>query len=906
MIFTSPAEVFMAFAQGKVARHAIIKVRLPKDKTVKGEGADDYQPGRLVTTTVGRVMFNDVLLPQMAFYNNTMKGRDLANVISDCYHLLGRKATIELLDNMKELGFHQATASGMSFAASDLKTAPNKDKVIGDAELAVLKQQKLFEKGVITNQERYNQVLDTWTHARELITKSMMHELEHDYRDSGHYVNPLFLMANSGARGGVEQMRQLAGMRGLMAKPSGEIIETPIKANFREGLTVLEYFSSTHGARKGLADTALKTADSGYLTRKLADICQNMVITTMDCGTTKGITRGVVYRGEKVEVSLADAIRGRVSRTNIVNPITDEVIVREDDLITIDVARKIEDLGLEKIQVRSPMTCEATLGMCRLCYGMDLSTGNLVEEGLAAGIIAAQSIGEPGTQLTMRTFHIGGAASIDVHENEIRTRRAGRVRFARIRSVVNQDGKNVVLTRNGEIIILDPKERELENYTVPNGATLLVAEDEEIEVGRVLCQWDPHSVPILAEVGGKVRFEDCIEGRSIRSEREASGNLRRTVIEHKGDLHPQIILEDAAGKILDFYYLPERATIDVQEAQAITAGSVLAKNPREATGTQDIVGGLPRVTELFEARKPKDPAIIAEIDGEVELVAEKKRGKRVIVVRGDDQTEVEHIIPHGKQLLVHANDRVRAGDALVRGPLVPHDILRVSGAEAVQQYLLHEIQNVYRSQRVEIDDKHIEIVIAQMLRKLKIEDVGDSAMLPGIVIDKFEFRRTNEALMDCVKITDPGDTEFQIGDIVPTATLEEVNAQVEAADQKPAKSTRPRPATASIQLLGITKAAVQSESFISAASFQETTKVLTEAALAGKVDNLVGLKENVILGHLIPAGTGFHIHQDAEVRIRPEALQELRAEKERISAARLALLTESTEPPQSASPAGGT
>ncbi len=904
MIFTSPAECFMAFAQGKVGRHAIIKVRLPKDKTVKGEGAEDYKPGKLISTTVGRVMFNDVLHTQMAFYNMSMKGRDLANVISDCYQQLGRKATIELLDNMKELGFHQATQSGMSFAASDLKTAPNKDKVIGEAEGAVLKQQKLFERGIITNQERYNQVLDTWTHARELITKSMMHELEHDYRDNGHYVNPLFLMANSGARGGVEQMRQLAGMRGLMAKPSGEIIETPIKANFREGLTVLEYFSSTHGARKGLADTALKTADSGYLTRKLADICQNMVITTYDCGTTKGITRGVVYRGEKVEVSLADAIRGRVSRTNIVNPITDEVIVKEDDLVTIDIARKIEDLGLEKIQVRSPMTCEAQLGMCRLCYGMDLSTGNLVEEGLAVGIIAAQSIGEPGTQLTMRTFHIGGAASREVEENEIRTRRAGRVRYARIRSVVNQEGKNIVLTRNGEIIILDPKERELEKYTVPNGATLMVAEDEEVEVGRVLCQWDPHSVPILAEVGGKVRFDDCIEGRSIRSEREASGNLRRTVIEHKGDLHPQIILEDSAGKILDFYYLPERATIDVQEGQQITAGSILAKNPREATGTQDIVGGLPRVTELFEARKPKDPAIIAEIDGEVELVAEKKRGKRVIIVRGDDGTEVEHIIPHGKQLLVHANDRVRAGDALVRGPLVPHDILRVSGAEAVQQYLLHEIQNVYRSQRVEIDDKHIEIVVSQMLRKLRVEDVGDSTMLPGVVIDKFEFRKANEQLMECVKITDPGNTEFQIGDIVPASTLEEVNAQVEAADQKPAKSTRPRAATASIQLLGITKAAVQSESFISAASFQETTKVLTEAALAGKVDNLVGLKENVILGHLIPAGTGFHIHQEAEVRIRPEALQELRAEKERIASARLALLTEDA-PATPASPAAG-
>jgi DNA-directed RNA polymerase subunit beta' len=668
---------------------------------------------------------------------------------------------------------------------------------------------------------------------------------------------------------------------------------------------VLEYFSSTHGARKGLADTALKTADSGYLTRKLADICQNMVITTEDCGTTKGITRGVVYRGEKVEVSLADAIRGRVSRTNIVNPVTDEVIVREDDLITIEIARKIEDLGLEKIQVRSPMTCEAPLGMCRRCYGMDLSTGSLVEEGLAAGIIAAQSIGEPGTQLTMRTFHIGGTASREVEENEIRTRREGRVRFARIRSVVNSEGKNVVLTRNGEIIIIDPKDRELERYLVPNGATLLVAEDEMVKSGQVLCQWDPHSVPILAEVGGKVRFDDCIEGRSIRTDKEPSGNVRITVIEHKGDLHPQIILEDGTGKILDFYYLPERASIEVREGQQISAGQVLAKNPREATGTQDITGGLPRVTELFEARKPKDPAIIAEIDGEVELVAEKKRGKRIINIRGDDGTEVEHVIPHGKQLLVHASDRVRAGDALVRGPLVPHDILRISGEEAVQQYLLHEIQNVYRSQRVDIDDKHIEIVIAQMLRKLRVEDVGDSNLLPGIVLDKFEFRRVNETLIECVKVTDPGDTEFQDEEIVPATLMDDVNSQVEASGDKPAKFTKPRPATARTQLLGITKAAVQSESFISAASFQETTKVLTEAALAGKVDNLVGLKENVILGHLIPAGTGFHIHQEAEVRIRPEALLELRAEKERILEARLNLLTEGQEASSGATKSDG-
>jgi len=892
MKFSSMQEVHTAFLQGKVTRHSIVKVRMPRDKAVKGDGAADFRRGGLIETTVGRVMFNDVLPPQMAFYNLTMKSKDLANVISDCYLLLGRRQTIDLLDRMKNLGFHEATASGVSFATSDLKTPPNKEKVIHEAEQQVLKDQKLYSRGIITDQERYNKVLDTWTHAREEITNSMMHEMEHDYRDDGSYVNPVFLMANSGARGGKEQMRQLAGMRGLMAKPSGEIIETPIKANFREGLTVLEYFSSTHGARKGLADTALKTADSGYLTRKLADVCQNMVVTSNDCGTTKGITRGVVYRGEKVEVSLADSIRGRVSRTNIVNPITDEVIVREGELITVEVARRIEELGLEKIQVRSPMTCESEAGICKLCYGMDLSSGAMVEEGLATGIIAAQSIGEPGTQLTMRTFHIGGVASKDIEQSDLKSRQGGKVRLVRIKSVENAEGRNVVLTRNGEVVVVDPKERELESYSVPNGATLLVNEGDEVKAGQVLCQWDPHSVPILAEVGGRVRFDDCIEGRTIRTETEATGNVRRTIIEHKGDLHPQIILEDSTGKILDFYYLPERANIDVQEGQQITAGAILAKNPREAGGTQDITGGLPRVTELFEARRPKDPAIIAEIEGEVELAPEKKRGKRVVIVRGDDGTEVEHLIPPGKQLLVHALDRVEVGQAIVRGPLVPHDILAVSGEEAVQQYLLHEIQNVYRSQRVEIDDKHIEIVIAQMLRKVRIEDVGDTDLLPGIVIDKYEFRRVNTALEKSGRITDPGDSEFKAGEVVSLATLEEVNQQLADEDAAEVKFERPRPATASTQLLGITKAAVQSESFISAASFQETTKVLTEAALAGKIDPLRGLKENVILGHLIPAGTGFYSHQKAEVRIRESALQELREEKDRILAQRLNLLSE--------------
>jgi len=890
--FASSMEVHAALSQRKVTLHTSIRIRLPADKRVKGDGAEDFVNGSLIDTSVGRVIFNDFLPKKMAFYNNTMKSKDLANVISDCYLELGRLYTIQLLDRMKECGFRESTCSGLSFATSDLKTPDNKGTVIAAAEAEVLKRDRLYQKGIITAQERYNQILDQWTHASEEIRSAMMESFKNDVRDNGAYVNPIYLMADSGARGGQEQIRQLAGMRGLMAKPSGEIIETPIKANFREGLTVLEYFSSTHGARKGLADTALKTADSGYLTRKLADVCQNMVITTHDCGTLKAITRGVIYRGEKVEVSLIDAIRGRVSRSNIVNPITDEVIVHENELITIDVARSIESLGLERIQVRSPMTCEADLGMCRLCYGMDLSTGSLVEEGLAVGIIAAQSIGEPGTQLTMRTFHIGGAASHEVEDNEIKTRRAGRVRFARIRSVVNSDGKSVVLGRNGEVTIVDSKDRELEKYTIPSGAVLAVAEMDAVEAGQVLCNWDPHSVPILCEVGGRVRFEDLVEGQSIRSEADSNGNMRRTVIEHKGDLHPQIILEDTTGKILDFYYLPERASVEVLEGQLASAGSVLAKNPRESASTQDITGGLPRVTELFEARKPKEPAIIAEIDGEVELVAEKKRGKRVIVIRGVGGFDVEHSIPHGKQLLVHAKETVRAGDALVRGPLVPHDILRVSGEEAVEQYLLHEIQTVYRSQRVAIDDKHIEIVISQMLRKVRVDEVGDTLLLPGVLIDRLEFRRINQSLQSHLFVVDAGGSEFQIGDLVSAEVIEQVNREFDSDGVAAVKTRILMPATASTQLLGITKAAVQSESFISAASFQETTKVLTEAAIAGRIDNLVGLKENVILGHLIPAGTGFSLHQQSEVRIRPEALAEIYAERDRILTARASLLNE--------------
>ncbi|MEQ8849055.1 DNA-directed RNA polymerase subunit beta' [Botrimarina sp.] len=878
MLFGSFPEVELAYAEGKVHTHAKIRVRLPAGRCLREEMRDPSKRGRVIETTVGRVFFNEMLPEGMPFYNEAMVSRALSKVISDCYEFLGRRQTITLLDDMNRLGFKTATKSGLSFATDDLVTPDTKGKILAKAEKEVLKRNKLYHRGIITEGERYNGVLDAWTHAREEITDEMMDALMTDFRGN-NYVNPVYLMAHSGARGGKEQMRQLGGMRGLMAKPSGKIIETPIKANFREGLTVLEYFSSTHGARKGLADTALKTADSGYLTRKLADVAQNVVVTMDDCETTQAITKGVIYRGEKVEVGLAESIKGRVSRQNIVNPVTDEVIVSENELITAEVARKIEELGLEKIQVRSPMTCQAPLGVCRKCYGMDMSTGSMVEEGMAVGIIAAQSIGEPGTQLTMRTFHIGGVGNRDVEQSDIKAAKGGKVRFAKLNAVQNQEGNLVVLGRNGELALVDDRGREVEKFEIPTGATIRLEEGQEVKAGDTLCEWDPHSIPILAEVGGKIRWEDLIEGETIRGEKDPSGQIRYIVMEHKGDLHPQLVIEDPKdGKVLDFYYMPEKAHLVVREGEEIGPGSIIAKTPREAGGTQDITGGLPRVTEIFEARKPKDPAVIAEIDGVVEILAEKKRGKRAIIVRSDSGIEREHLVGHNKHLRVHTGDPVKAGDSLVDGPLVPHDILMVSGEEAVQQYLTREIQNVYRSQRVEINDKHIEIIVSQMLRKVKIDSPGDTDLLPGSVLDKYDFRKANDRIGDCLKISEKGDSEFEVGAIVPKAVLEQANAQIEALGGELAKGTKPKKATASTQLLGITKASVQSSSFISAASFQETTKVLTEAALAGRTDHLVGLKENVILGHLIPAGTGFRATNESEVRINPAALDALTAE----------------------------
>ncbi len=711
------------------------------------------------------------------------------------------------------------------------------------------------------------------------------------------YLNPIYLMTGSGARGSVDQIQQLAGMRALMAKPSGEIIETPIKANFREGMNVLEYFSSTHGARKGLADTALKTANSGYLTRKLIDVAQNVIVSEHDCGTLQGVTKSTVSRGDQVDAPLSELIVGRTSRDNVRNPISGQMVAKENEVITREAAEAIQALGLDAIRVRSPLTCDSPFGMCAKCYGWDLSMSQLVEEGMATGIIAAQSIGEPGTQLTLRTFHTGGLAERAILEREQLATQAGIVEYHDVNAVECKDdkkGKRVVaLKRNGEVAIVDDKGRELGKYKVPYGAVMTVKNGAKVKTGQSLFSWDPHRTPILAEVTGSIRFVDIVEGETVKVEEERKGQAGRpVVIEHKGDKHPQIIIEDANGKILDVHYLPAGAHIEVIEGEQIRAGQLLAHQPRASGGTQDITGGLPRVTEVFEARKPKDPAAMAEISGRIELKSDKRKGKMTIIVRSEGGMEKEHHVPRDRHLIVHAGDMVEAGDPLTDGPLVPHDILRIKGEEALQRYLIGEIQNVYRSQNVNINDKHIEIIASQMMRKVEIESVGDGNFLPGEVVDKYTFRLENEKLANSLKITNVGDaTDVVEEQIITKDELAAINEKVEMIGGEPAKGRKPRPATAKTLLLGITKASLQSESFIAAASFQETTKVLTEASLAGRVDRLRGLKENVILGHLIPAGTAFKPYLEMRVKHLVEAplpkeLREIEIEEAKEAVAR--------------------
>ena len=912
-VFGSLPESLMAYQLGKIAMHARVFVRLADRVSVvpdeKGSAVgiadaawksfEDYRKAKdpayvlkprppkfksnVVLTTVGRCIFNDILPRSMPFYNFAITAKGASRVIADTYAQLGRPATIALLDDLKSLGFRFSTLAGLSFGITDIRAPESKARILEEGQKKADKIERNYRIGAITDQERYAQLIDVWGHARKQVTEDLMAGLSTDYRDGEgrpvppksagtlRYLNPIAMMAVSGARGNVDQIRQLGGMRGLMAKPSGEIIETPIKSNFREGLSVLEYFSSTHGARKGLADTALKTADSGYLTRKLADVAQNVIINQHDCGTLNGITKSTIYKGETIEVELKDLIMGRTTRDTVRNPITDEVIVSENDVIMGETADKLKALKLETIRVRSPLTCEAPRGVCALCYGVDMSTNQVVEEGLAVGIIAAQSIGEPGTQLTMRTFHTGGVATGALVENDIKSMSAGTVEHRDINAVAVTDAEGnkhlVALKRNGEIAVLDVKGRELEKYKVPYGASVVVGHGEKVKARQAMVSWDPHITPILAEKGGSVQYEDIEEGETVRIEEERKGaGGKLVVIEHKGERHPRITIVGGDGKILDFHYLPAKARIEVNDGQKVVAGQMIARQPREAAGTMDITGGLPRVTEIFEARKPKDPAVLAEISGTVELRSDRRRGKMTINVSSEAGMEREHHVPQDKELQVHAGDYVEAGDPLIRGSLIPHDILRIKGEEALHQYLLTEVQNVYRSQGVKINDKHIEIILTQMLRKVKVEDAGDSKFLPGEVVDKFRFRHGNESLNQSVRIEKAGGTGFKEGDVVAKGELKEANEGAEASGKEGAKGRKPKSARAKTLLLGITKASLQSESFISAASFQETTKVLTEAALAGAIDTLVGLKENVILGHLIPAGTAFNPYLNLHVK----------------------------------------
>ncbi len=889
--FSCVHEALLAYSLDKIGIHEWISVKIDRSHTItsKDKGPEPVGKNGVVITTAGRLLFNDILAPEMPFYNYSLSQRGSARVIADCHAQLGRFDTIDLLDNIKSLGFRHSTLAGLSFGVNDMRIPAAKQRIIDDGQKKVDRVERSFGKGALTKLERYNQLIDVWIHAREQVTEEMMRELRADCRDdkggycgvadpnAARYLNPVFLMTESGARGSVDQIRQLAGMRALMAKPSGEIIETPIKSNFREGLSVLEYFSSTHGARKGLADTALKTADSGYLTRKLADVVQNVIINEEDCGTIQGITKAAVYKGEDVDITLRERIMGRIARDSIRNPVTDKLIVAENEVIDLEAAKGIEALGLDKIRVRSPLTCESALGCCARCYGLDMSTGRIAEQGLAVGIIAAQSIGEPGTQLTMRTFHTGGVASRDVVDNMLRAGQGGKITFHEINAVTVPEmpgvtERTVALKRNGEIAIEDDKGRELERYKVPYGAEILVKPGDVVPEKTPLVTWDTHLTPILAEVDGFIRFQDIDEGETVRVEEEQA-TKKYVVIEHKGEKHPQIVVEDSDGHVLDYHYLPAKARIEVSEGQEIKPGMLLARQPRAMSGTQDITGGLPRVTEIVEARKPKEPAVLAEISGVVEIRAEKRRGKMTILVRNEKSgMEKEHHVPQDKQLLVHAGDYVEAGDPLIEGPMIPQDILRIKGDEVLQDYLLAEVQSVYRAQNVSISDKHLEVVIAQMLRKVKIEGPGDSEFLPGDVVDKFRFREENERLARSIKISVVGDTEFSEGEVVLKSELAEANEAVEDEGGEPAKGKRPKPAQATTLLLGITKASLSSDSFISAASFQETTKVLTEASLAGAKDPLLGLKENVILGHLIPAGTGFKPYLTMQVECKGEPL----------------------------------
>ena len=790
---------------------------------------------KIINTTVGRVIFNQSLPKEMPFVNGLLKKKGLQQTVQDRYLNFGIEKTVEMLDSLKTLGFTYATRSGLSIGIDDLIIPASKPAQVQQARDEVIKVEQQYLEGAITNGERYNKVIAVWSEVTERIANDMFGEME-KLDKTGKSFNPVYIMADSGARGSKQQIRQLAGMRGLMAKPSGEIIETPIRANFREGLSVSEYFISTHGARKGLADTALKTADSGYLTRRLVDVAQDVIIHEIDCGTMAGIeAQAIVESGEIIE-PLRDRIVGRVTQDRIEDPFTHELILDKNGEVTEELALSIQDVGIEKVRIRSVLTCASRRGVCARCYGRDLSTGKLVELGLAVGVVAAQSIGEPGTQLTMRTFHIGGTASRISEQSGQETRHAGIARFENLNAVPTPTGELVVMNRTGGIVIQDAQGRDRERYQVVYGARLRVKDGQHVEQGQVLVEWDPYTFSILTEEAGQVKFKDIVDGLTVHEEVDEVTGLARRIIIDSPDEKKQPMIEIRAltpagtgdpHKVLRKYHMPSHAHLMLDDNEMVYAGQVLAKIPRETTKTKDITGGLPRVVELFEARKPRDlAAIISAIDGTVQMGGIVKGQRKVIIVPDEASSEQpEYLIPRGVHVNVQEGERVKAGDPLMDGPRDPHDILRVLGDKELQKYLVNEIQEVYRLQGVNINDKHIEVIVRQMMRWVKIEDVGDTEFLVEDVVDRFRFLDENERVI--------------------------------AQGGMPAKG---RP-----MLLGITKASLSTDSFISAASFQETTRVLTEASISGKVDYLRGLKENVTMGRLIPAGTGFEYYRHVRI-----------------------------------------
>ncbi|MFL5611322.1 MAG: DNA-directed RNA polymerase subunit beta', partial [Gemmatimonadaceae bacterium] len=839
--YSTVSEVELALSQDRVTFHTPIRYFV-----------QDIEGSRWVDTTVGRVLFNAIVPREIAFQNREMKKKALGELVFESYRRSGLQGTVPFLDRLKEFGFRYATRGGISIGIEDLHIPAEKETLLGEAEERVNRFQKAYQTGNITNGERYNKVIDTWTHANNDVADAMVRAM----RESNEGFNPVFMMFDSGSRGSRDQIRQLAGMRGLMAKPQkkltggiGEIIESPIKSNFREGLSVLEYFISTHGARKGLADTALKTADAGYLTRRLVDVAQDVTITEEDCGTILGLEVGALKEGEDIIEPLAERIVGTVAAEDIydVHEIDESgqrsLLVEAGQLIDEDMARGIEESGLETVKIRSVLTCEAKRGLCQMCYGRNLATMGMVDKGEAVGIIAAQSIGEPGTQLTLRTFHIGGTAARIAEQTARKSKVAGTIEYGdRLVVVTNDEGQKIVTSYEGELTIKSSGERNASvgaRLQVPLGATLMVKDGEEVKKEQIIFTWDPYTNPIISDVEGTLRFVDLIPGESVSEELDELTGLRQTVVieDKEKKLHPHIEIVEIKGgkeKRLRDFVIPVGAQLTVEDGKKISAGTIIAKISREAYKTRDITGGLPRVAELFEARRPKDPATISEIDGEVRF-GDIKRGKREIrVVPKDTPADAEdpgqlYEIPAGKHLRVHAGDWVRAGDRLSEGPVNPHDILRIKGPRAVQEYLLNEVQEVYRLQGVKINDKHIGVIVRQMLQKVRVLESGETEFLEGEHVDKQTFREANDK----------------------------------------AKKKKEMPAVSEPLLLGITKASLTTQSFISAASFQETTRVLTDAAIRGARDELLGLKENIIIGHLIPAGTGMYRYQEVEIEGAP-------------------------------------